>query len=647
MKTINIYNKIKNFTDDINLMRAILLGATFIYIIYGAFFRTASEEGVYLLPRGQRYFSAFILFTIFIGSYWSKYIKENIISICIYFGIFASLQMVVFLHIQNYPVNHANAMIVVIMLINLLFNKIRPLIFYNIIIFSVILFSVLMVNDPEVHKCHYLIILFSITLLSFVFAFIRKSQENEIKQQQKKYKELVNNTPDFIYSLDKNGQYLAVNNKLCEELGVEKDRILGENISGLDFAEDFLNEFSKIFDEVLSKKEKVKKEIQFSLWKNEDKYYVVELIPILDENNQIKKIRGMNRDITERKKAEKEIEYKSFHDELTDLYNRSYFEEELKRYDTERQLPLSIIMGDVNGLKLVNDAFGHQEGDKLLKTIADILKSCCRNEDITARWGGDEFVILLPQTTQKEVGKIAKRIKNKIQNTEMDPINPSMALGYATKKEKEEDVDNIFKKAENWMYKKKLTESKNVHGNIINSLKKTLQESAHENYEHCQRIKNRTIELGKCLGLSESKLTDLELLAELHDLGKVAISNDILEKEKDLTTEERQRLNKHPEIGYQIAKSTPQLNHIAEALLHHHENWNGTGYPHQLEGEDIPYLARILKVVNEYDKMINYHPHVETVSKEKAIKKMKEGAGSKFDPEIVEMFINQVLEEKT
>ncbi|MFW6282360.1 MAG: diguanylate cyclase domain-containing protein [bacterium] len=340
------------------------------------------------------------------------------------------------------------------------------------------------------------------------------------------------------------------------------------------------------------------------------------------------------------------MEYLNFHDSLTGLYNRTYFEEEMQRLDTKRQLPLSIIIGDVNGLKIVNDAFGHQKGDKLLKKTADILKKCCRDEDIIARWGGDEFVILLPQTSKGEVKTIYQRIKKEINNKKTETVKLSITFGYATKTKENEDINTVFKNAEDWMYRRKLTESKNVHADIIATLKQTLYQSSHENYEHCQRLKNMAIELGKCLGLSDSKLTDLELLAELHDLGKVAISNDILEKEKDLTSEERKRLNKHVEIGYQIAKSAPQLNHLGETLLYHHENWDGTGYPHQLKGEDIPYLSRILKVVNEYDKMRNYHPHVETVSKEKAIKKMKEEAGSMFDPEIVDIFINQVLEEK-
>lgn len=145
------------------------------------------------------------------------------------------------------------------------------------------------------------------------------------------------------------------------------------------------------------------------------------------------------------------------------------------------------------------------------------------------------------------------------------------------------------------------------------------------------------------VGLSESDLTDLELLAELHDLGKVAIPENILEKEGELTTDEREELNKHSEIGYQIAKSSLGINNIAEYILYHHESWDGTGYPHNLKGEEIPYLSRIISVVNEFDKMTNYHPHMKSVSKEEAIEMLKAKACIKFDPNIVDVFINKVL----
>ncbi|MFW6238828.1 MAG: HD domain-containing phosphohydrolase, partial [Halanaerobiales bacterium] len=375
------------------------------------------------------------------------------------------------------------------------------------------------------------------------------------------------------------------------------------------------------------------------------RYWDTTLSPVFEDGKVVQLV-GNSRDITEQIKTEKEIKQKSYRDELTGLYNRRYFEENRDRYDIVDRLPLSIIVGDVNGLKLVNDAFGHKEGDKLLQTIARILKDSCRCEDLICRWGGDEFVVLLPQTSEKGAALVAGRIKQSLREAEAEPVEPSIAIGYACKTEIEEDFDDIFKKAEDWMYKRKLNESKNRHGDILLSLKETLYQSSHENYEHCQRLKQMVRRLGESLDLSEEKLEDLEMLAEIHDIGKVAVPGEIVEKRDQLAPEEREKLEEHPEIGYQIAKTSSQLARVAEGILHHHEKWDGSGYPQQLKGEEIPLLSRILHVVNEYDKMMNYHPHVDTYSKREAVKKMKEDVGTKFDPELMDLFINEVLKDE-
>ncbi|MEA2016084.1 MAG: sensor domain-containing diguanylate cyclase [Actinomycetota bacterium] len=140
-------------------------------------------------------------------------------------------------------------------------------------------------------------------------------------------------------------------------------------------------------------------------------WYEDTITPFYDSFGELVAIEGILHDISERKEMEKRLSYLSFHDSLTDLYNRAYFEEELKRLDTERQIPSSIIMGDINGLKIINDAFGHKEGDEILKNCAEVLRKCCRVEDIIARWGGDEFSILLPGTNSEVALEVAKRIK--------------------------------------------------------------------------------------------------------------------------------------------------------------------------------------------------------------------------------------------
>ncbi|WP_319371552.1 diguanylate cyclase domain-containing protein [uncultured Ilyobacter sp.] len=347
----------------------------------------------------------------------------------------------------------------------------------------------------------------------------------------------------------------------------------------------------------------------------------------------------MFRDITERKQSEEKIRYLSFHDALTGLYNRAYFEEEMQRLDTKRQLPISIIMGDVNGLKLSNDAFGHYTGDELLKAAAECIKKSCRKEDIISRWGGDEFVILLPTVTEKNVQRVCERILDECEKYDKLPFKISISLGEATKVDESQDLRDVLKAAEDKMYKNKLMSGKSIRNSIITSLKTTLYENSFETEEHSGRMVQLCKDFGELLGLPKSKIEELVVLAALHDIGKVAISDEILSKPGKLTSEEMEQVKKHCEIGYRIAKSCPEISHVAEGILSHHERWDGNGYPHKLKGEKIPYESRIISIIDSYDVMISDRPYKNRMNQEDAIKELKRCAGAQFDAYLVDKFI--------
>jgi diguanylate cyclase (GGDEF)-like protein/PAS domain S-box-containing protein len=352
------------------------------------------------------------------------------------------------------------------------------------------------------------------------------------------------------------------------------------------------------------------------------------------------------RNITERKEAEERIKYLSFHDRLTDLYSRDYFEEELRRLDTPRELPLSLVMGDVNGLKLVNDVFGHQEGDTLLRKIADALKGSCRKEDMVARWGGDEFVVLLPKTTEVLALEFAKRVRALCSETDGTSIQPSIALGLVTKEKADQDLYELLKTAEDRMYRNKLMERKSTRSAIIYSLQRTVQEKSLEMGEHAVRLKSVALDAGRAAGLPDDKLDELSLLAMLHDIGKIAISDQILGKPGRLLPEEWEAMQSHLEIGYRIVESTPELAHIGEALLAHHEWWDGTGYPKRLNGVQIPLISRILAIVDAYDVMTHDRPYRAAVSRDEAINELRQCAGTQFDPQLVDLFVKAVAEKQ-
>ncbi|MEL7564456.1 MAG: HD domain-containing phosphohydrolase [Dehalobacterium sp.] len=345
-------------------------------------------------------------------------------------------------------------------------------------------------------------------------------------------------------------------------------------------------------------------------------------------------------------KRKKEIVYLSYHDKLTGLYNRRFFEEEVKRLDIERNLPISIIMGDVNGLKLINDAFGHDKGDELLQKAAAAIQSSCRQDEIIARWGGDEFVILLPRTETKEAEEIVKKIKKLNLGEHVNSLSVSVSFGWNTKRKVEDDILKVLKSAEDYMYKNKLIENQGIRNNTINTIINTLHEKNPREEAHSKRSSEICKKIGKALGFSEVKLSKLEAVALLHDIGKIAIDENTLNKPGKLLEQEWDEIRRHPEIGFRILNTSYDFSELAECILAHHERWDGTGYPKGLKGENIPKIARIIAIADSYDAMTSERPYRKAMSQEEAALEIKKNSGTQFDPEIARTFIEKVIGNK-
>ncbi|NCC76457.1 MAG: diguanylate cyclase, partial [Clostridia bacterium] len=345
------------------------------------------------------------------------------------------------------------------------------------------------------------------------------------------------------------------------------------------------------------------------------------------------------RDVTQSKKENDAIRYISYHDRLTGLYNRAFFEEEMLRLNTMRQYPITIILGDCNGLKISNDIFGHLEGDRLLKAIASIIRQSIRHEDIAARWGGDEFAVILPQTDEPGAKVICDRILSLCALSEHKPIPPSLSLGCATASSTETDPTDLLKLAEDRMYRHKLMESKSYRNNLILSIEKMVFEKSYETEEHASRLSDLSQRIGQAIGLTDYEMEELRLLSVLHDVGKIGIPDKILAKDGPLNREEWDVMRKHPEKGYNLAKATPELKNIAEAILHHHERWDGTGYPSGLKGEEIPKLSRILSIIDTFDVITHSRSYKKAQSAQAALYEIEQCSGSQFDPELSRVFV--------
>ena len=346
------------------------------------------------------------------------------------------------------------------------------------------------------------------------------------------------------------------------------------------------------------------------------------------------------RDITIEKERQEEIRFMSKHDYLTKLYNRFSFEQEIQRLDVSRQLPISLVIGDINGLKLVNDAFGHLEGDKLIREVADIFKKSTRSEDIVARWGGDEFAILLPQTSYENAETVTKRIQDLCSKSLYDIITPSVSIGIATKTSDDQSITDILTTAEERMYNQKTIEGPLMREQLITRLLGIIDEKIASNVKHVENIVDIMTKYCDFYGFEEDKKREYVQLAKYHDIGRIGVDESIWNKKKPLTDIEWTRIRSHSEIGSRLLATIPELQHISKPVLEHHENFDGTGYPQGLKGNEIDERARLLSIIDSYEAMTSDRSYRQAKSHEEALNEILRCTNTQFDPKLVKKFIH-------
>ncbi|MBV7274078.1 transporter substrate-binding domain-containing protein [Clostridiaceae bacterium UIB06] len=459
---------------------------------------------------------------------------------------------------------------------------------------------------------------------------------DEVKINEEKYRALLKAIPDIFFVIGEGNIFVDFHYEgNSNDLYIMPDEFLGKSIECL-FPQELCQKFTDAINDTISADSI--KIIDYSLdMIGEKKFYEARLLPFVNNS-----VLAIVRDITERKTAEEKIYMMSIYDDMTGFYNRNYFEEEMNRHEPVNAEGVGIVICDLDGLKLVNDTLGHPEGDKYLITVSDILKTCFREQDIIGRIGGDEFAVLMEDTSAKAIEEIRIRINEEIKeiNKNRTSIPISISFGYSVSQGNGRTLREMLKEADKYMYREKLRHHQSAKSELVHILTKMLEVRDFINEGHADRLQELVKQIAEIIGMSQNEIKDMQLLAHFHDIGKIAVPNTILFKPGRLSEMEMIEIKRHSEIGFRIAESSPDLKHISEWIYKHHEWWNGNGYPFGLKGEEIPIQCRILSIIDAYDAMTNDRPYRRAMTKEAALREIKKNSGVQFDPFLVEKFID-------
>lgn len=472
----------------------------------------------------------------------------------------------------------------------------------------------------------------------------RDLTEAEIRRQKSYFAQLFENSPESIAILDSSDRVVNINRHFEEFFQFTAQEAEGKPIDDLVVPPHLLEE-NIHFSNSLSGKETVQAE---TVRRRKDGSLVeVQVIayPIIIDDC-VRGTYAIYRDISERKAAERQLEYMTYHDVMTGVYNRAYFEQQIERISLNEAGSFGILICDVDGLKLVNDSFGHARGDELLKTAALLIKAAVPPDSLIARIGGDEFSILLTEAGEVMLQEVMRKLQNRIEdfNTMQQELTVSLSIGYAAA-ETGKQIDEAFQEADSRMYKEKLHRGQSARSAIVKTLMHALHARDFITEGHADRMQDMVEKLARRVGVAEYKIQDFRLLAQFHDIGKVGIPDSILFKPGALDENEFDIMRRHSEIGYRIAISSPELNHIADWILKHHERWNGTGYPIGLSGGEIPIECRVLAICDAYDAMTSERPYKKAISCQTALEEIERCSGTMFDPEIARIFIAMAKED--
>ncbi len=469
----------------------------------------------------------------------------------------------------------------------------------------------------------------------------------KLRASEKKLSMIIANVEEAIYGVDIKENCTFVNQSFLDLLGYQEDEVIGKNMHELihhSYSDGTEFPASKCpMRKAFKSGEKVRIELDY-LWKKNGEKIPVEYSsnPLFNGDTLIGAVVTF-KDISKNIEHLRELEYSSYHDFLTNLYNRRFYSEKLNELNKSKKYPFAILNFDVNGLKTFNDVYGHETGDEVLKIVSKEICSIIPNEEVVARVSGDEFAAIMPNATKKNMNILINDISEKISKISVKNISISIAAGYYIKANDDITLEEAQKFAEDDMLKAKISEKSSYRNKAIQAIFKTLTEKYEEEKIHSQRVSSISVSIGKALKMEKPTIKLLETAALYHDIGKISIADSIIKKPGRLTNEEFKIIKTHTEIGYQILNTADQFSDLAKHALYHHERWDGKGYPRGLKGENIPLISRIIGVADAFEAMTADRVYRQKMPNDQAIKEIVMNSGTQFDPNIAKVFIEKVL----
>lgn len=486
-----------------------------------------------------------------------------------------------------------------------------------------------------------LLVIFPITTVVVGKLFIiQREQINQLQLTrfaEKRFRSLFEQAQIGICYLETDGSFINTNDYFNQMFQYTRDELISLNIRDLNDKTEYNQNYA--LTQLLNDQDAVDHTVEKPLLRKDGTSFWANISVSRIRFNQEDIYMSTVIDISERKKAEEMMHYLNYHDQTTGLNNRQYYESHIEKVDVEGNYPLTLIKIDINGMKLINDAFGYEMGDTLVKKVVSLIKPIVYNSDMFCRFGGSDFLIVYTKVQKPYIDIIMAQINHMMTNETIQNIKVSVSSAYAVKSSSEEDLNLVLKKAEMRLSREKLIDTSSMLSRTIEIIMNSLYEKNSREMEHSKRVSYWCEKIAQRMNLDSHIVSKLRIAGLMHDIGKIGIPDSILDKPDRLTEEEFNLIRKHSEVGYRILSAANEFSEIADYILAHHERWDGMGYPKGLKGSEIPIYARIISVADSFDAMTSDRAYRKAMSFQQAKQEIIKFSNIQFDPSVVKVFL--------